>query len=104
MLVPMLFQLLHLLPQIPCIKDQKAVTSSYQFIIVCSKVDKCFFLQPPFTHANRKKLQERIIKEKVKLPPFLTSEAHSLLKGVSISFPCGSLFLSLSLLLPYFIL
>lgn len=38
--------------------------------------------QPPFTHANRKKLQERIIKEKVKLPPFLSSEAHSLLKGL----------------------
>ncbi|GFZ17496.1 serine/threonine protein kinase 2 [Actinidia rufa] len=38
--------------------------------------------QPPFTHANRKKLQERIIKEKVKLPPRLTSEAHSLLKGL----------------------
>ncbi|KAK9116976.1 hypothetical protein Sjap_015923 [Stephania japonica] len=38
--------------------------------------------QPPFTHANRKKLQERIIKEKIKLPPFLTSEAHSLLKGL----------------------
>lgn len=38
--------------------------------------------QPPFTHANRKKLQERIINEKVKLPPRLTSEAHSLLKGL----------------------
>ncbi|KAJ6749113.1 NON-SPECIFIC SERINE/THREONINE PROTEIN KINASE [Salix purpurea] len=38
--------------------------------------------QPPFTHANRKKLQERIIKEKVKLPPYLSSEAHSLLKGL----------------------
>ncbi|KAM1377502.1 hypothetical protein ACFX11_039252 [Malus domestica] len=38
--------------------------------------------QPPFTHANRKKLQERIIKEKVKLPSYLTSEAHSLLKGL----------------------
>lgn len=36
----------------------------------------------PFTHTNRKKLQEKIIKEKVKLPPFLTSEAHSLLKGL----------------------
>ncbi|KAK7330425.1 hypothetical protein VNO77_24619 [Canavalia gladiata] len=36
----------------------------------------------PFTHANRKKLQEKIIKEKVKLPPYLTSEAHSLLKGL----------------------
>ncbi|KAM5570598.1 serine/threonine-protein kinase [Rosa sericea] len=38
--------------------------------------------QPPFTHANRKKLQERIIREKVKLPPYLTTEAHSLLKGL----------------------
>ncbi|XP_027331331.1 serine/threonine-protein kinase AtPK2/AtPK19-like isoform X2 [Abrus precatorius] len=36
----------------------------------------------PFTHNNRKKLQEKIIKEKLKLPPFLTSEAHSLLKGL----------------------
>ncbi|KAK7389005.1 hypothetical protein VNO78_23836 [Psophocarpus tetragonolobus] len=36
----------------------------------------------PFIHNNRKKLQEKIIKEKVKLPPFLTSEAHSLLKGL----------------------
>ncbi|KAJ6888593.1 serine/threonine-protein kinase AtPK2/AtPK19 [Populus alba x Populus x berolinensis] len=40
--------------------------------------------QPPFTHSNRKKLQERIIKEKVKLPPYLSSEAHSLLKGILI--------------------
>ncbi|XP_065876708.1 serine/threonine-protein kinase AtPK2/AtPK19-like [Euphorbia lathyris] len=38
--------------------------------------------QPPFTHKDRKKLQERIIKEKVKLPPRLTSEAHSLLRGL----------------------
>ncbi|KAJ0047506.1 hypothetical protein Pint_15349 [Pistacia integerrima] len=38
--------------------------------------------QPPFTHANRQKLQQRIINEKVKLPPFLTGEAHSLLKGL----------------------
>lgn len=38
--------------------------------------------QPPFTHANRKKLQERIIKEKVKLPPYLSTEAHSLLRGL----------------------
>ncbi|KAG8379054.1 hypothetical protein BUALT_Bualt07G0048400 [Buddleja alternifolia] len=36
--------------------------------------------QPPYTHANRKKLQEKIINEKLKLPPRLTSEAHSLLK------------------------
>lgn len=38
--------------------------------------------QPPFTHTNRKKLQQRIIQEKVKLPPYLTSEAHSLLRGL----------------------
>ncbi|XWS60655.1 hypothetical protein CRYUN_Cryun07bG0054400 [Craigia yunnanensis] len=37
--------------------------------------------KPPFTHANRQKLQQRIIQEKVKLPPFLSTEAHSLLKG-----------------------
>ncbi|KAJ4972852.1 hypothetical protein NE237_006026 [Protea cynaroides] len=38
--------------------------------------------KPPFTHANRQKLQQRIIKEKVKLPPYLSTEAHSLLKGL----------------------
>lgn len=38
--------------------------------------------QPPFTHANRKKLQEKIINEKLKLLPRLTGEAHSLLKGL----------------------
>ncbi|XP_051123160.1 serine/threonine-protein kinase AtPK1/AtPK6-like [Andrographis paniculata] len=38
--------------------------------------------QPPYTHTNRKKLQEKIINEKLKLPPRLTSEAHSLLKGL----------------------
>ncbi|KAG7021487.1 Serine/threonine-protein kinase AtPK2/AtPK19, partial [Cucurbita argyrosperma subsp. argyrosperma] len=38
--------------------------------------------KPPFTHANRKKLQERIIKEKVKLPSYLSTEAHSLLRGL----------------------
>ncbi|KAF2316022.1 hypothetical protein GH714_040817 [Hevea brasiliensis] len=42
----------------------------------------CKYLQPPFTHKDRKKLQERIIKEKVKLPPYLSTEAHSLLKGL----------------------
>ncbi|RYR32091.1 hypothetical protein Ahy_B01g057091 [Arachis hypogaea] len=35
----------------------------------------------PFTHTNKKKLQEKIIKEKVKLPPTVSTEAHSLLKG-----------------------
>ncbi|GER47416.1 CsPK5 family protein [Striga asiatica] len=38
--------------------------------------------QPPYTHANRKKLQDKIINEKLKLPPRLTGEAHSLLKGL----------------------
>lgn len=38
--------------------------------------------QPPFAHNNRQKLQEKIIKDKVKLPAFLTSEAHNLLKGL----------------------
>ncbi|XP_042499085.1 serine/threonine-protein kinase AtPK2/AtPK19-like isoform X2 [Macadamia integrifolia] len=38
--------------------------------------------QPPFTHANRQKLQQRIINEKMKLPSYLSTEAHSLLKGL----------------------
>ncbi|XP_076947667.1 serine/threonine-protein kinase AtPK2/AtPK19-like [Bidens hawaiensis] len=38
--------------------------------------------KPPFTHSNRKKLQEKIINEKVKLLPRLSGEAHSLLKGL----------------------
>ncbi|CAI0399057.1 unnamed protein product [Linum tenue] len=38
--------------------------------------------QPPYTHQNRKKLQEKIIKEKFKLPPFVSTEGHSLLKGL----------------------
>ncbi|MCO5553187.1 hypothetical protein L7F22_006708 [Adiantum nelumboides] len=38
--------------------------------------------QPPFTHGNRQKLQQKIVKDKVKLPSYLTSEAHSLLKGL----------------------
>ncbi|MCO5597461.1 hypothetical protein L7F22_051539 [Adiantum nelumboides] len=38
--------------------------------------------QPPFTHRNRQKLQEKIVKDKIKLPSFLSSEAHSLLKGL----------------------
>ncbi|KAM5563695.1 serine/threonine-protein kinase [Rosa sericea] len=35
----------------------------------------------PFT-GNRQKCQEKIVKEKIKLPSFLSSEAHSLLKGL----------------------
>ncbi|KAK9684640.1 hypothetical protein RND81_10G222100 [Saponaria officinalis] len=38
--------------------------------------------QPPFAHANRQKLQQKILNEKVKLPPMVSTEAHSLLKGV----------------------
>ncbi|KAF5747684.1 serine/threonine-protein kinase [Tripterygium wilfordii] len=35
----------------------------------------------PFV-GNREKIQQKIVKEKIKLPAFLTSEAHSLLKGL----------------------
>ncbi|KAJ3682921.1 hypothetical protein LUZ60_013148 [Juncus effusus] len=38
--------------------------------------------KPPFAGNNRNKVQQKIIKEKIKLPGFLTSEAHSLLKGL----------------------
>jgi p70 ribosomal S6 kinase len=38
--------------------------------------------KPPFAHANRKKLQEKIINENIKLLPRLSSDAHSLLKGL----------------------
>lgn len=38
--------------------------------------------QPPFTGGNRQKIQQKIIKDKIKLPAFLSSEAHSLLKGL----------------------
>ncbi|CAI7844628.1 unnamed protein product [Closterium sp. NIES-53] len=39
-------------------------------------------LQPPFSGGNRQKLQQRIVKEKVKLPQYLTNDAHSLLRGL----------------------
>lgn len=38
--------------------------------------------QPPFTHNNKQKLQEKIIRDKIKLPTYLTSEANNLLKGL----------------------
>ncbi|KAK9734176.1 hypothetical protein RND81_04G120500 [Saponaria officinalis] len=38
--------------------------------------------QPPFYGGNREKIQKKIVKDKFKLPSFLTSEAHSLLKGL----------------------
>ncbi|KAL2509793.1 Serine/threonine-protein kinase AtPK2/AtPK19 [Forsythia ovata] len=38
--------------------------------------------KPPFIGGNRDKIQQKIIKDKIKLPTFLSSEAHSLLKGL----------------------
>ncbi|KAE8721087.1 Serine/threonine-protein kinase AtPK2/AtPK19 [Hibiscus syriacus] len=38
--------------------------------------------KPPFTGGNREKIQQKIVKERMKLPKFLSSEAHSLLKGL----------------------
>ncbi|KAI7745629.1 hypothetical protein M8C21_033475 [Ambrosia artemisiifolia] len=38
--------------------------------------------QPPFHGGNREKIQKKIVKDKLKLPAFLTSEAHCLLKGL----------------------
>ena len=37
---------------------------------------------PPFTHANQKKLEQKILREKVQIPRWLTGPAHSLLKGL----------------------
>ncbi|XP_057513413.1 serine/threonine-protein kinase AtPK2/AtPK19-like [Actinidia eriantha] len=38
--------------------------------------------KPPFISGNREKVQKKIIKDKIKLPAFLSSDAHSLLKGL----------------------
>ncbi|XP_074284366.1 serine/threonine-protein kinase AtPK2/AtPK19-like isoform X2 [Silene latifolia] len=38
--------------------------------------------KPPFSGGNRQKIQQKILKDKIKLPTFLSSEAHSLLKGL----------------------
>ncbi|CAM6058167.1 unnamed protein product [Sphagnum tenellum] len=38
--------------------------------------------QPPFAHSNKQKLQQKIIKDKIKLPSYLTSEANLFLKGL----------------------
>ncbi|XP_021291733.1 serine/threonine-protein kinase AtPK2/AtPK19-like [Herrania umbratica] len=38
--------------------------------------------KPPFIGGNREKVQQKIVKERIKLPSFLTGEAHSLLKGL----------------------
>ncbi|VAH90678.1 unnamed protein product [Triticum turgidum subsp. durum] len=37
--------------------------------------------KPPFFGGNRDKIQQNIVKEKMKLPTYLSSEVHSLLKG-----------------------
>ncbi|XP_031247447.1 serine/threonine-protein kinase AtPK2/AtPK19-like [Pistacia vera] len=38
--------------------------------------------KPPFIGGNRQKVQQKIVKDKIKLPAFLSSEAHALLKGL----------------------
>ncbi|CAI9114796.1 OLC1v1015598C1 [Oldenlandia corymbosa var. corymbosa] len=38
--------------------------------------------RPPFIGGNRQKMQQKIIKDKIKLPAYLSTEAHSLLKGL----------------------
>ncbi|KAJ6810576.1 serine/threonine-protein kinase AtPK2/AtPK19-like [Iris pallida] len=38
--------------------------------------------KPPFVGGNREKIQQKIVKDKMKLPAYLSSEAHSLLKGL----------------------
>ncbi|KAK8556570.1 hypothetical protein V6N13_064593 [Hibiscus sabdariffa] len=45
---------------------------------------------PPFT-GNREKIQQKIVKERMKLPKFLSCEAHSLLKGLLRKDPCKRL-------------
>lgn len=57
-----------------------------EFSVCLMDITAIFCVQPPFAHNNRQKLQEKIIKDKVKLPGFLTSEAHNLLKGVSVPY------------------
>lgn len=37
---------------------------------------------PPFQHKNDQKLREKILKDKIKLPAFLTAEAHSIIKAL----------------------
>jgi len=38
--------------------------------------------KPPFVGGNRDKIQQKIVKEKIKLPTYLSSEVHSMLKGL----------------------
>ena len=53
------------------------------YISFCSHAHSYYILQPPFVGGNRDKVQQKIVKEKIKLPAYLSSEVHSLLKGVS---------------------
>ncbi|GAB2227215.1 hypothetical protein Droror1_Dr00009028 [Drosera rotundifolia] len=46
--------------------------------------------KPPF-EGNREKIQQRIVKDKIKLPKYLTSEAHSILKSLLQKDPCKRL-------------
>lgn len=59
--------------------------SSINNCFIFRNINICPFdysLQSPFVGGNRQKIQQKIIKDKIKLPAFLSSEAHSLLKGV----------------------
>ncbi|CAA0807934.1 Serine/threonine-protein kinase AtPK2/AtPK19 [Striga hermonthica] len=38
--------------------------------------------KPPFVGGNRQKIQQKILKNKIKLPTFLSSDAHFLIKGL----------------------
>ncbi|XP_047307233.1 serine/threonine-protein kinase AtPK2/AtPK19-like [Impatiens glandulifera] len=38
--------------------------------------------KPPFCGGNRDKIQQKIVKDKIKLPSYLSSEAHSILKAL----------------------
>jgi p70 ribosomal S6 kinase len=52
-------------------------------LVFCVLIFLLCFFQPPFAHSNKQKLQQKIIKDKIKLPSYLTSEANLFLKGVS---------------------
>lgn len=49
---------------------------------MCSVTSFFPLLQPPFL-GGKGKIQQKIVKDKIKLPQFLSTEAHALLKGVS---------------------
>ena len=49
---------------------------------MCDAIFLFCVLQPPFM-GSKGKIQQKIVKDKIKLPQFLSTEAHALLKGVS---------------------